>query len=46
MSNLNECCCICLNNIDNTNLINCNTCINKVCNDYAFQKENYLMDYK
>ena len=27
-------CCICLNNTDdNTKLINCNTCINSVCND-------------
>ena len=32
MSILNECC-ICLNNIDATNLINCKTCINSVCDN-------------
>jgi len=43
MSNLNECC-ICLNNTDdNTKLINCNTCINKVCND-CISKIDYDLD--
>ena len=42
MSNLNECC-ICLNNIDNTKLISCNTCINTICDD-CISKIDYDLD--
>ena len=36
-------CCICLNNIDDTKLISCNTCINSVCND-CISKIDYELD--
>ena len=36
-------CCICLNNIDNTKLISCNTCINSVC-DNCISKIDYELD--
>lgn len=42
MSILNECC-ICLNNTDDTKLISCNTCINKVCND-CISKIDFELD--
>jgi len=33
MTYLNDDCCICLNNTDNTKLKKCKTCINSVCDD-------------
>jgi hypothetical protein len=42
MSILNECC-ICLNNTDDTKLINCNTCINSVC-DNCISKIDYELN--
>ena len=36
-------CCICLNNTDNTKLISCNTCINKICYD-CISKIDYELD--
>lgn len=43
MTNLNDDCCICLNNTDDTKLISCNTCINSVCND-CISKLDYELD--
>ena len=43
MTNLNDECCICLNNTDNTKNNNCNTCINSVCND-CISKIDYDLD--
>ena len=43
MNNIDECC-ICLNNTtDDTKLISCNTCINKVCND-CISKIDFELD--
>jgi len=36
-------CCICLNNIDDTKIISCNTCINSVCDD-CISKIDYELD--
>jgi hypothetical protein len=43
MSNLNNECCICLNNTDDTKIISCNTCINSVCDD-CISKIDYELD--
>jgi len=47
MSNLNDECCICLSKTDDTKMINCNTCINSVCDDCIskIDYELYIDEY-